>query len=101
LGGRHAEPARTAETKNGNSGAPVPWPLGPSGGRVTGLERPGGVLAVASTAPSRCALVPSLWPAHDVAISNGWNFSVVRWARPNRSGWGGQRSHPTVQCPNG
>ena len=56
------------------------------------------MLAVASIAAIELRFVPSLWPAHDVATSNAWNFSVVRWARRTARAEAANDPTETVHC---
>ncbi len=47
----------------------------------------GDLLALHATAGIELRIVPDLWPIHDLAISDRWDFSIVRMrnARPRRA----------------
>jgi hypothetical protein len=51
------------------------------------VEPVGDLLAAHAAAFIELRLVPSLWPLHDLAVSEGWDFSIVRMrnARPRPS----------------
>jgi len=42
------------------------------------VEPVGDLLAAHATAGIELRLVPSLWPLHDLAVSDRWDFSIVR-----------------------
>jgi hypothetical protein len=42
------------------------------------VEPVGDLLAAHAAAPIELRVVPSLWPLHDLAVSDRWDFSIVR-----------------------
>ena len=52
--------------------------------RADRVEPVGDLLAAHAGAGIELRIVPSLWPLHDLAVSDRWDFSIVRMrnARP-------------------
>lgn len=45
-----------------------------------GVEEVGDLVALHAEAGIELRVVPSLWPLRDLAVSERWDFSIVRWA---------------------
>lgn len=64
----------------------MPWETASGQWIATTVVRPlavvpmGDLLAVHAAADIELGVEPSLWPVHDLAISECWNFSIVRMA---------------------
>jgi hypothetical protein len=49
-----------------------------------GVEAVGDLLAAHAAAGIELRIVPSLWPLHDLAVSDRWDFSIVRMGNAQR-----------------